>query len=202
RFISRPNFPEGIPNQPAGALFGIENTNRGCDFNLPFPRLLNSTGDGYSLGIATVPGGVPLFRNGENVVGGIGVVGAGNDDRNEAVAAGAAAASGLFVRLPLPDPGAVYIDGFRVPFVNAVAGGGATAVDVAAVAGPPAPEGWLAGPVAGRALSADDVTSIITNAIDTSNRTRAQIRLPLGSRTRMVIAVADLDGSILGLYRM
>jgi len=203
RFISRPNFPEGIPNQPAGALFGIENTNRGCDFGLSsLPRLLNANGDGYGLGIATVPGGVPLFRNGENVVGGIGVSGAGSDDRNEAVAAGAAAASGFSVRLPLPDPGAVYIDGFRLPFVNGVATGGSATVEVSAVGGSPAPEGWLAGPVAGRALNADDVMSIITNAINTSNRTRAQIRLPLGSRARMVIAVADLDGSILGLYRM
>src|SRR5262249_44668464 len=32
--------------------------------------------------------------------------------------------------------------------------------------------------------------------------TRAAIRLPPGSRTRMVIAVADLDGTIVGLRRM
>jgi uncharacterized protein GlcG (DUF336 family) len=208
RYISRANFPEGIPNQPAGALFGIEASNRGCNLNIPylpgqgFPQLLNAGGDGYGLGIATVPGGVPLFRGGVSVVGGIGVAGAGTDDRNEAVAAGAAAASGFFVQLPLPDPGAVYIDGFRLPFVNGVAAGDATSVDVSPVAGSPAPEGWLAGPTAGQALSADDVTSIVTNAINTANRTRAQIRLPLGSRARMVISVADLDGSILGLYRM
>src|SRR5439155_16272417 len=36
RAISRVNFPEGIPNQPSGALFGIENTNRGCDFNVTY----------------------------------------------------------------------------------------------------------------------------------------------------------------------
>ena len=35
RAISRVNFPEGIPNQPAGALYGIENTNRGCDLGIP-----------------------------------------------------------------------------------------------------------------------------------------------------------------------
>ncbi len=50
RAISRVNFPEGIPNQPAGALFGIENTNRGCDFNVAFlpgqlyPRLAERRG--------------------------------------------------------------------------------------------------------------------------------------------------------------
>ena len=57
RSISRVNFPEGIPNQPAGALFGIENTNRGCDFNVSvsyptnlYPRLMNVAGTGYSAG--------------------------------------------------------------------------------------------------------------------------------------------------------
>ena len=57
-----------------------------------------------------------------------------------------------------------------------------------------------AGPLGG--LSAADVTSIINNAVATANQTRAVIRLPLGSRTRMVISVADLDGKIIGLYRM
>jgi uncharacterized protein GlcG (DUF336 family) len=51
-------------------------------------------------------------------------------------------------------------------------------------------------------LSPDEVERIVQNAIDEANQTRAAIRLPLGSRTRMVIAVSDLDGNILGLYRM
>src|SRR5712692_6178540 len=69
RAISRINFPEGIPNQPSGALFGIENTNRGCDFNVTFlpgqlyPRTQNATATDFSNGIATVPGGIPLFRD-------------------------------------------------------------------------------------------------------------------------------------------
>jgi uncharacterized protein GlcG (DUF336 family) len=42
----------------------------------------------------------------------------------------------------------------------------------------------------------------VQNAVATANRTRAQIRLPLGSRAKMVISVADLDGSVLALYRM
>jgi uncharacterized protein GlcG (DUF336 family) len=47
-----------------------------------------------------------------------------------------------------------------------------------------------------------DVTQIVQNAINTARLTRAAIRLPAGSRTRMVISVADLDGNILGIYRM
>ena len=57
-----------------------------------------------------------------------------------------------------------------------------------------------AGPLGG--LSATDVKHILDNAEATANSTRAAIRLPLGSRTRMVIAVADLDGTIIGLRRM
>src|SRR6185369_10514761 len=81
RAISRVNFPEGIPNQPSGALFGIENTNRGCDFNVTYlpgqlyPRYTDAAGTGYGGGIATVPGGLTLFRDGAVVVGGIGVAG-------------------------------------------------------------------------------------------------------------------------------
>jgi uncharacterized protein GlcG (DUF336 family) len=51
-------------------------------------------------------------------------------------------------------------------------------------------------------LSASDVQQILDNAEATANTTRAAIRLPLGSKTRMVIAVADLDGTIIGLRRM
>ena len=40
------------------------------------------------------------------------------------------------------------------------------------------------------------------NAIDRAGRTRAAIRLPAGTRAKMVISVADPDGNILALYRM
>src|SRR5688572_2922334 len=36
RFISGIHFPPGITNTPSAALYGIENTNRGCDFNVAF----------------------------------------------------------------------------------------------------------------------------------------------------------------------
>jgi uncharacterized protein GlcG (DUF336 family) len=210
RAISRVNFPEGIPNQPSGALYGIENTNRGCDLGVPaLPRLLNATGDGYSMGIATVPGGLPLFRDGLTVVGAVGVSGLGSDSFNEFAAASGALASGFFVRLPLPDPGAVYINGFQLPFIDGSAPAGARAASspggvyqLPPRPGAPAPEGWIFGPASGSLLSAADVTGIVQNAVDTANRTRAQLRLPLGTRASMVISVADLDGSVLGLFRM
>jgi uncharacterized protein GlcG (DUF336 family) len=225
RAISRVNFPEGVPNTPSGDLFGIENTNRGCNFNVTYlpgqsyPRYLSADGSGYSKGIGTVPGGIPLFRNGAIVIGGIGV--SGNDNfnlgannynslvfqsGNEYVAAAAAQAGGFFVKLPLADPGAVYIAGFSLPFVTpapthpASAPGGS--FQIGPLNGSPAPEGWLAGPLSSSTLSSADVAQIVQNTIDTANLTRAAIRLPAGRRTRMVISVADLDGNILGIYRM
>jgi len=216
--ISQPNFPMGIPNQPSGPLFGIGNTNRGCNFNVTYlpgqmlPQLQNATGTGYGLGMATFPGGLPLYRNGVTVVGGIGVAGAGSDDLDEYVASQSARASGFFVQLPLPDPGAVYINGIRLPFINTTAPPGISfsspffiysgTFEVGPLNGMPAPEGWLVGPSASATLSVADVTSIVQSAISAAGLTRAAIRLPVGTRASMVISVADLDGNILGLYRM
>jgi uncharacterized protein GlcG (DUF336 family) len=73
---------------------------------------------------------------------------------------------------------------------------------VPAVAGTLPPEGFLVGPNAGSALSSSDVNEIIMNAVMTANETRAVIRLPPDSKAKMTIAVSDLDGTLLGLYRM
>lgn len=54
----------------------------------------------------------------------------------------------------------------------------------------------------GVGLTAQDVTDIINQGITQAEETRAAIRLPQGTRTRMVFAVSDLDGNILGLFNM
>ena len=72
------------------------------------------------------------------------------------------------------------------------------------------PQGWLvnahASPdienLGSNALTQDDVNQLIQQAVAEANRVRAAIRLPLGSRTRMVIAVTDTAGEVLGLFRM
>ena len=55
-------------------------------------------------------------------------------------------------------------------------------------------------------ITQQDVETIIQNSIDQANAVRAGIRLQAdgtpGARTRMVFAIADFDGGILGLYRM
>ena len=74
-----------------------------------------ATGTAYGSGIATVPGGRGAVPQRQTVIGGLGVSGLGSDDQDENAAA--AGSPAFFVSLPLPDPGAVYIDGFRLPFV-------------------------------------------------------------------------------------
>ncbi len=225
RFISGVHFPPGIRFTPNAALYGIENTNRGCGFNTTFipgqevPPAGSIDGSQPGLGIQTGkadlndsdpdavnPGGVPLFRNGV-VVGGVGVAGVAPSLSEYAGFSGAVGAG--FGPTPAA-PGVIFIDGIQLPFVNqTTAPDGVAAGDVQGdyLVGPldspaPAPEGDLVAPQDGSALSAADVRQILDRAIDTANQTRAAIRLPIGSRTRMVIAVTDVDGTVLGLTRM
>lgn len=95
RFLSGEHFPPGIQNSGAAALFGIENTNRGCSFDAAtnpldpqIPRARSFLAQleslpcedgpapadvsGCTAGIATLPGGVPIFKNGR-MSGGVGV---------------------------------------------------------------------------------------------------------------------------------
>ena len=168
--------------------------------------------------LAVIPGGVPIFYQ-NVVVGGIGVV---TSSSNPNVAEYAAFAGSTTQRTgpsdsfgPTPAaPRVVFIGGVALPFVTQtllpasvspgpVVGAGSFFVAPANSAGQP-PEGDLIAPAAGPlgGLSVADVQTILDNAEATANTTRAAIRLPIGSRARMVIAVADLDGAIIGLRRM
>jgi uncharacterized protein GlcG (DUF336 family) len=212
-YISAPNFPPGIPNQPAGALFGIGNTNRGCYLSGSFqpgqavPRSLNSTCTGYSLGIGTAPGGVPIFRGGEVVVGGIGVAGFANNDIAEYAAFASTVENGFSVQMPLPAPGGVFLGGFLLPFVQLPSptgfapGPSPGTFQWGPFSGTAEAEGWLVGPNAGAMLSQSDVRTIVSNAVATAMLTRAAIRFS-PTNAEMVVSVADLNGAILGLYRM
>jgi len=167
---------------------------------------------------AVNPGGVPIFYK-NVVVGGIGVVTTSSDLNVAEYAAFAGATTQRggngdnFGPTPAA-PGVVFIGGIALPFVNQTArpagfsagpvtGTGGFLVAPTNSQGQP-PEGDLITPAAGPlgGLSAADVKQILDNAEATANTTRAAIRLPLGSRARMVIAVADLDGTVIGLRRM
>jgi uncharacterized protein GlcG (DUF336 family) len=230
RFISGIHFPPGVANAPTADLYGIENTNRGCTLSTnflpgqavnPSTSLTGGTGLGIITGKSQLddsdpnavnPGGVPIFRNGV-VVGGIGVAGVAHDIA-EYAAFTSSESNGFGLTLPLPPPGAVFIAGIALPFVNqstipagsnpgTLDGGYLAGFSPIASAGQP-PEGDLIvptnGPIGGLTLS--DVQTILNNAEATANMTRAAIRLPLNSSARMVIAVADLDGTLIGLRRM
>jgi len=171
------------------------------------------------------PGGIPVFRGGQ-VVGGIGVAGV-STDRAEFAAALAAATAGNGIGFPpaLPVPGAVFIEGIRLPFFSDCidipciadrlanarpAGSSPGSFEASHVvagtirAGRQAPEGFLVGPrdstVGG--LTQTDVETIVNQALVAADITRAMIRLPIGQSARMVIAVADQAGELLALFRM
>ena len=247
RFLSGIHFPPGIVNAPNAALYGIENTNRGCNLNIDFndgkcfPPARSVSGgrcdpfdcSGCGTGIVTgkhqpddpdpsavSSGGIPLYRAGK-LVGGIGVVGSSDDEY--AAVTGAFGAASPLPQYPLPFPENVFIEGVRLPLLgddkklafdsngDPIAlqrpeGSAPGTADGTFVIGPLsggcAPNEYLSGPRPGALLSAADVDAIVRRAVSASKRTRAMIRLPLNSYVRMVIAVADVDGSILALYRM
>jgi uncharacterized protein GlcG (DUF336 family) len=227
RYISGIHFPPGVDFTGNAPLYGIENTNRGCPFNAEyirgqdFPPARSIGGVQPGLGILTGkanlndsdpsavnPGGVPLYKQGV-MVGGVGVAGVAPDVAEFAALSGSVGAG--FGPNPAA-PGVVIIGGVALPFVNQTtrpAGYGAGSADGSYVLGPlgspkPPPEGDLVAPRAGPlgGLTQDEVQGIVNAAVAEANLTRAVIRLPIGSRARMVIAVADLDGTIIALHRM
>jgi uncharacterized protein GlcG (DUF336 family) len=112
RFLSGEHFPPSIRNTGAAALFGIENTNRGCSFDTApvggsdvpaVPRALSLAAQfrpslrcenaddptarcGCTSGIAPLPGGVPIYKNGR-MAGGVGVAIRGVTPQPDPVAA-------------------------------------------------------------------------------------------------------------------
>lgn len=274
RFISGIHLPPGVPNAPVAALYGIENSNRGCQLDevgvspleptrsiagsaigsaalacrasdpsgcaIGNPIAINrasanfvgfSTGKrdvldlGSPLDVPVNPGGFALYRNGR-VAGAIGVSGVDPDQAEYVAFAGAASTPGLspLPSNPLPSPGAVFIDGLRLPFfasctnvacvedtiragVPRAAAGSFSSSDIRVQPrdGRAVPTGYLFGPFdstnAG-GLTAGDVRRIVDQAVARALLTRAQIRLPLTRPTRMVIAISDQSGTLLGAFRM
>ncbi|RLS21741.1 MAG: hypothetical protein DWH72_01790, partial [Planctomycetota bacterium] len=62
-------------------------------------------------------------------------------------------------------------------------------------------EGWIVGPTAGTLITKAQVIQLVYQGVAQSLVTRAQIRIPT-TYSRMIFAVSDTDGGLLGLYRM
>jgi len=127
---------------------------------------------------------------------------------------------------PLGTPGAVLIDGVRLPFFGTCTNipcirktlqtqptGSAPGnfSDGTIIAGPrdgiQAPEGYIIGPKGPDqprtgSLTVDDVRRIIDQSVAAALQTRAMIRLPINQPTRMTMSIADETGDILALFRM
>ena len=212
----------GIENTNRGCGF---NTTYLPGQSLPAPMLLHHSSPGLGIltgkssvldtdGSAVNPGGVPIFKN-NRVAGAIGVVAAASTPNYNAVVEYAAVAGTVLNGFAptVPYPGAVVVGGVTLPFVNQTTlptGLTVGAADGTYSLGPTAgsgaaPEGDLiqehASAFAG-GLTLAQVQQIVQAAVTTGGETRAAIRLPVGARARFVIAVADLDGSLLALYRM
>jgi len=175
------------------------------------------------LSVPVNPGGIPIYRGGK-VIGGVGVAGVAPElAEYAATLASAGAGRGLDFAEPLGSPGAVFIEGIRLPFFGTCttipcirdslrqappgSSGGRLSDGrfvVPPMGGQQAPEGYLIGPRASRSgsLRVDDVRRIIDQSVAVAFRTRAQIRLPVNQPTRMVMAVSDEAGDILAAYRM
>jgi uncharacterized protein GlcG (DUF336 family) len=122
---------------------------------------------------------------------------------------------GILPAASLPFEPVIFVDGIEVPEIdpNPPAGGVLTGAALseplivaardseAAVASE-----WLVAPrdasAAAQPFAASEVRQIIEAGIREARRIRAAIRLPLQQRTAMVLAVADTEGVLLGVYRM
>jgi uncharacterized protein GlcG (DUF336 family) len=176
------------------------------------------------------PGGISIYRGG-HLIGGVGVAGPSGERAEFAALVGAAGtrstrAITAAINFPslLPTPGAIYIDGIRLPFYGSCgtdiacidaasrgrpAGSSPGAFAPGGYVAPPiqvgrqAPEGYLVGPrTFGGSLTTADVQRIVNQALNEANTLRAAVRLPYGQTSTFIIAVTDENGNILAEYRM
>jgi uncharacterized protein GlcG (DUF336 family) len=220
-FIIQEHFPPGISFRAGGPLYGVQFSSLPCgDIKQTSARL----------GLSGDPGGLPIYKDGL-AAGGIGVEGDGlytvdrdpsdSDQPFEELIA----ASGIRgFEAPAGIRGdTILVDGIRLPFSNVTnAPVPATTASIAGAMISPAPAsefvsqvvGGVAGEVSPRffpfiagtasstnALTAAEVTTIISHAAQQANITRAAIRQPLGSNARVTIAVVDTAGVVLGVFR-
>ena len=227
-FIIQEHFPPGISFRPAGPLFGVQFSSLPCgDINRINGRL-GLSGDPGGLPIyknGEPAGGVGIEGDGLYTVDRDPTD--GDQPFEELIAASAVRG---FEAPALIRGDNILVDGIRLAYSNVSTPPAPPTMPFDTLTGAfllfpptgppdsqftPAVVGGISGEVSTRffpfiagtapaganALTAADVQTIISRAAQQANITRAAIRQPLGSNARVTMAVVDVDGVVLGVFR-
>ncbi len=222
-FIIQEHFPPGIDNRPGGPLYGVQFSSLPCSDVAVSGLPLGLSGDPggiplYKNGEAV--GGVGIEGDGIYTIDRVPT----DDDQSFEEIIAVAAAQNFFAP-PQIQAENILLEGIRLPFSNVENLPTVNQIPFANLPGivipgfpiraaPPSQflpttfngvvgevDSRFFPPIAGSALSSAEVGQILGSAALTANITRAGIRQPLGSNARVNIAVVDVDGRILGLFR-
>lgn len=205
------HFPLGITNAAQAPLFGLQFSQLPCSDVQP------------ANGTTGALGGIPLYKN-HQIAGGIGVDGVGQSEDEKIALAG----DSKYSPLTAITANQIYLGGFQLPWTSQAPPKPLALIPFASLPGasspnfpnitptpmtdfPPATFSGVPGeirlpiidspmPVPVK-LTADDVTTLITQSIALAKATRAAIRQPIGVPARMQVGVTDLDGNVLGVFR-
>jgi uncharacterized protein GlcG (DUF336 family) len=227
-FIIQEHFPPGVDNQGSGPLYGVQFSQLPCS-DIKTPGLpLGLSGDSGSMPIyknGVHAGGIGIEGDGVYTID---KDPSDFDVPFEEVIAVSAVRGYETPQLIRGDN--ILVNGLRLPFVNvgqAIAPqtipfvnlpGSIDAMfpvrgaqpsqfvpaNVGGIGGEAAPAffPFINSPAGGaNSLNASDVNTIISHAAQQANITRAGIRQPLGSNARVSIAVVDVNGTVLGIFR-
>lgn len=227
-FIIQEHFPPGVDNQSAGPLYGVQFSSLPCS-DIKMPGLpLGLSGDSGSMPIyknGQHVGGIGIEGDG------LYTLDKDPTDLDQPFEEQIAVSAVRGYETPALIRGDnILVNGIRLPFVNVTQVLAPATIPFANLPGQidpqfpirgaqpsqftPATVGGISGQVDPRffpfvaspagganALTAADVNTIISHAAQQANITRAAIRQPLGSNARVSIAVVDLNGTVLGMFR-
>jgi uncharacterized protein GlcG (DUF336 family) len=227
-FIIQEHFPPNVSNQPGGPLFGVQFSQLACS-DIKKPSLpFGLSGDAgavpvYKNGVPS--GGVGIEGDG------LYTVDRDPMDFDKPVEELIAVAAGRgYEPPPLIRGDNIIVGGIRLTYVNVsdaeaprpatmpfgslpgtlldpIRGAQPSAFVPMTLGGSPGTVDTRFFPFVGstsaspNALTAADVTRIITQAAHQADVTRAAIRQPLGSAARVNITVVDTEGTVLGIFR-
>jgi uncharacterized protein GlcG (DUF336 family) len=227
-FIIQEHFPPGVDFRSGGPLYGVQFSSLPCS-DIKIPGLpLGLSGDPGSVPIyqnGEAVGGVGIEGDGVYTVD---RDPADSDQPFEEVIAVAAARG--FEAPALIRGDNILVDGIRLAYLNVNSAPNPATIAFGSLPGAVDPlfpirgaqpsqfSAAMTGGIAGEAdtrffpfigspsvtsnsLTAADVTTIIAHAAQQANITRAAIRQPLGSNARVSIAVVDVNGVVLGVFR-